>query len=104
MEEVLIHRKEEFHQNVYVYGTGVVASLLSFFLEKHGFTDFEYVVSRNQCKRRSFRGKYVCYISEISSRDEVILALNPDTQKEVSEELRKQGFQNLYYVNTYGIA
>lgn len=73
-------------QDVYIYGTGIVARYVSEMLEKIGYYD-GHVISEDMPNILRFRGKPVYYASQVSEECTLLLAMNRTNQNMVLKNL-----------------
>lgn len=83
--------------NIFIFGTGNYAGILTDILI-YGKVNYNgYIVSDGHKKNDTWKGKKIYTISEVTDKNAaIILALNPQNQAEVIPLLRKRRFKNIY--------
>ncbi len=87
---------------IYVYGTGKIAGIITEWLLITGMDYGGYIVSDGHRSEARWNGKPVYVLSEIEAEDDkagIILGLSRKYHKEVVPILKKKGYRNIYSIS-----
>lgn len=99
----LFYGTKQEKEQIYLYGTGIVADFVSRILLKNNCLDFEYMVSGGQMKKSSFHGRRVSFADHVKKDSVIWLSVNCSMQEQLYCELKDKGYQHVYKIDTQGV-
>lgn len=93
------------NKSVYYWGTGAVSDYVSRIASQLGFACDGYIVSEGELRKKNFYGKKVLYLSdrEIKRTDAIILLVKRESQEIIYENLLREGYRNIFQIDTMGV-